>query len=222
MSGPAPWYCCAPTSSEDGCGAPAQWRLRARPIVYPFPPPQLFGTDDDKAPSTCLVRLDGHVCRRLCRAGRAPVDASVTAPNIDRSPAAMRSPISDQAVLNLHVKKSLRNACIFGGMLTDTLPCKITDITFRFRAVMHGDAAYNQITTRTRAVSRGSIRRTLSTARSPSMGSPVTRTSGSRSQTSVAAAWTICRASRRSRGMASSASTLPQVPRPGSPKSYAD
>jgi len=94
---------------------------------------------------TCCVAI-ATLAAGCAAPGEPQVDTSATAPKVDRSPAVTRAAGPNQAVLSLHVKKSYQDACMFGFTLTNTLPYKITDIAFRFTAVLRGDVAYNQFT----------------------------------------------------------------------------
>jgi len=51
-----------------------------------------------------------------------------------------------KAVLSLHKKYAYENACKFGLTLTNNLPYKITNISFRFGARLRGDVLYRQVT----------------------------------------------------------------------------
>lgn len=46
------------------------------------------------------------------------------------------------AVLSLHMRKSYQDACKYGLTLTNNLPEKITNLTFRFQAYIQGGVAY--------------------------------------------------------------------------------
>lgn len=46
------------------------------------------------------------------------------------------------AVLSLHMRKSYQDACKYGLTLTNNLPEKITNLTFRFQAYINGGVAY--------------------------------------------------------------------------------
>jgi len=47
------------------------------------------------------------------------------------------------AVLSVHLRKSYENACKYGMTLTNDLPFKITNLTFRFTAYIKGGVPYD-------------------------------------------------------------------------------
>jgi hypothetical protein len=47
------------------------------------------------------------------------------------------------AVLSVHMRKSYQDACKYGMTLTNNLPFKITNLTFRFTAHINGDVPYD-------------------------------------------------------------------------------
>ncbi len=51
-----------------------------------------------------------------------------------------------KAVLSLHKKYAFENACKFGLTLTNNLPYKITNISFRFGARLRDDVLYREVT----------------------------------------------------------------------------
>jgi len=53
---------------------------------------------------------------------------------------------SAKAVLSLHKKFAYENTCKFGLTLTNNLPYKITNISFRFGAKLRDDVLYRQVT----------------------------------------------------------------------------
>lgn len=60
--------------------------------------------------------------------------------------AAVTSGGGQRAVLSLHKKYSYVNACKFGLTLTNNLPYKITNISFRFAAYIKGGVFYRHVT----------------------------------------------------------------------------
>jgi hypothetical protein len=47
------------------------------------------------------------------------------------------------AVMSVHMRKSFQNACKFGVTLTNDLPYKVTDLTFRLTAVIKGNVPFD-------------------------------------------------------------------------------
>ena len=47
------------------------------------------------------------------------------------------------AVVSFHTRKAYDNACKYGITLTNNLPYKITDLTFRFTAIINGDVPFD-------------------------------------------------------------------------------
>ena len=50
------------------------------------------------------------------------------------------------AVLSLHTRKSFANACKYGLTLTNNLPFKITDLSFRVTAIIDGNVPFDSQT----------------------------------------------------------------------------
>lgn len=73
-------------------------------------------------------------------AGKAPPDAEVDLTD------AVTSGGSNQAVLSLHKRFAFADACKFGLTLTNNLPHKITNISFRFAAYTKGDVYHRHVT----------------------------------------------------------------------------
>ena len=59
---------------------------------------------------------------------------------------AVTSSGGNQAVLSLHKKYAYVDACKFGLTLSNNLPYKITNISFRFAAYIRGDVFYRHVT----------------------------------------------------------------------------
>jgi len=47
------------------------------------------------------------------------------------------------AVLNVHMRKSYKDACKYGMTLTNNLPFKITNLTFRLTAIINGNVPFD-------------------------------------------------------------------------------
>lgn len=50
------------------------------------------------------------------------------------------------AVLHVHMRKSYQNACKYGMTLTNNLPFKVTNLTFRLTAYVRGDVPFETLT----------------------------------------------------------------------------
>lgn len=63
----------------------------------------------------------------------------------DRFPAVTTSGRA-AAVVSFHTRKSFENACKYGITLTNNLPFKITDLSYRFTAIIQGSVPYDSQT----------------------------------------------------------------------------
>jgi hypothetical protein len=92
--------------------------------------------------ASCLVLSSGCSMTPLggYEAGKGPHGAK-----IDRMEA-VTSGGGQKAVLSLHKKYAYVDSCKFGLSLTNNLPYKITNISFRFAAYIKGDVFYRHVT----------------------------------------------------------------------------